>query len=647
MARADGVTREPPRRLLRNVSFALMWTSTAASGFGDRMIMLVALALLGGLAEGADSTAIKSGTQFFFFAPYLLFAVLGGWVGDRMPRKWLLLICDEARAGIMLLCFGLLAGASGHAELEPGRHALVFAALAAIGVFAAVFNPTRAAIVPELVRRDQLQPANAVILVINIIASMIGALVGGWIIQPEDAGSVRDGLLMGGLFYLVSGTFFAFMKTRRRHAYAVAGGEDAAAATGAKLAAVWEGLRYALEHRRVLTLFAANLLVWGPAVAVFIGTIGLVKQAFDLEGKALLREDVALGATLGVGMLLGGGVISAIRTRRESPIVLSLAILGAGLALLVLAAIPFRWAMYPAALGVGACGNVAIISIVSMLQSVSPERVRGSVMGANAMVTNTFNMFVYLAIWQSPAADELIRPALLIVGPGLAIVGAFVLVRHLRSGPMQAAAAHLFWHASRLFVFAYHRLEVLGKHHVPGRGPVVVASNHTTGIDPLLLQASVARPIRWLMWSHYLFKPLAPLWRAIRPIAMQAGKPALSQVRELVRALQQGDIVGVFPEGGLQREHRELGAFEEGVVIAARRGEAAIVPAWIHGTPRTKSMLGHFLRPSVSTVVFGEPWHVPRDMDAKQATAELRRRMEALAERVPEHRRRYAETPTD
>ena len=161
----------------------------------------------------------------------------------------------------------------------------------------------------------------------------------------------------------------------------------------------------------------------------------------------------------------------------------------------------------------------------------------------------------------------------------------------------------------------------------------------------MLLQAAVARPIRWLMWSHYRFKPLAPLWRAIRPIAMETGKPALAQVRELVRALKQGDIVGVFPEGGLQREHRELGEFEQGVVVAARRGGAVIVPAWVHGTPRTKSMLGHFLRPSVSTVVFGEPWQVPRDMDAQQATAELRRRMQTLAERVPEERRRYPVTP--
>ncbi|MFW6336452.1 MAG: MFS transporter, partial [Phycisphaeraceae bacterium] len=584
------------------------------------------------------------------------FAVIGGWIGDRVPRKWLLLVCDEARAGLMLLCFfllGIFAGTGG-AAMDAAYHPYVFAALAAIGAFAAVFNPTRAAIVPEVVRRDQLQPANAVILVINIIASLIGLKLGEMIIDTEASDSVRTGLLIGGVFYLVSGTFFAFIKTRPSHVTVDAGGEtsDAAAAAGAKVAAIWDGLRYAVEHKRVLKLFLANLLVWGPAVTVYVGVMGLAKQQLALTGDPLLREYAQLSMSVGGGMLLGGGIIAAIRTRRESPIVLTLAIFGAGLALIVLAAEPLRWTsisarwtMYPAALAVGACGNVAIVSIVSLLQSVSPDRVRGCVMGANAMVTTTFTTLVYFVIWRVPGADEAMQPVLLVVGPVLVGVGAVTLVRHLRSGPMANPGAHFFWHASRLFVYVYHRLEVFGKHHVPGTGPVVIASNHTTGLDPLLLQAAVARPIRWLMWSHYLFTPLAPLWRAIRPIAMETGKPALAQVRELVRALKQGDIVGVFPEGGLQREHRELGELEEGVVVAARRGDAVIVPAWVHGTPRTKSMLWHFLRPSVSTVVFGEPWRVPQDMDAKQATAELRKRMAALAERVPEERRRHAVTP--
>ena len=90
----------------------------------------------------------------------------------------------------MLLCFfllGVFAGGRGgdRAAITP----TCSPALAAIGAFAAVFNPTRAAIVPEIVRRDQLQPANAVILVINIIASLIGLKLGEMII---DTAGRRD-----------------------------------------------------------------------------------------------------------------------------------------------------------------------------------------------------------------------------------------------------------------------------------------------------------------------------------------------------------------------------------------------------------------------------------------------------------------------
>ncbi|MFK7788552.1 MAG: hypothetical protein AB8C95_03520, partial [Phycisphaeraceae bacterium] len=116
----------PP--LWRNASFTLMWTSTAASGFGDRMIMLAALALLGGMAQTADSAGILASTQFFFFLPYLIFNIVGGWLADHLPRKWLLLVCDESRGMILLGSFLLLLSASGEATQPEGVHWKVYAA---------------------------------------------------------------------------------------------------------------------------------------------------------------------------------------------------------------------------------------------------------------------------------------------------------------------------------------------------------------------------------------------------------------------------------------------------------------------------------------------------------------------------------------
>ncbi len=165
-----------------------MWSSVAASGFGDRMMMLAALALMGGLSENVDSASINAGIMFWFFVPYLLFGIPAGWLGDRLPRKWLLLGCDETRAALLLLGFLLVAQAPpGTAAIPESYHWQVLAIIFAVGAMAATFSPIRNAIVPQLVPLRQLQPANAVLIGLGVIANMVGILVGGQIIDPTQA----------------------------------------------------------------------------------------------------------------------------------------------------------------------------------------------------------------------------------------------------------------------------------------------------------------------------------------------------------------------------------------------------------------------------------------------------------------------------
>jgi len=81
----------------------------------------------------------------------------------------------------------------------------------------------------------------------------------------------------------------------------------------------------------------------------------------------------------------------------------------------------------------------------------------------------------------------------------------------------------------------------------------------------------------------------------------------LSELKQMIRVLNDDQVLGIFPEGGAQREHRELQPFEPGIGLLARRSGAVIVPVWIEGTPQAKTMIWHFLRPSRSVVAFGSP----------------------------------------
>lgn len=616
--------KQPP--LWRNPSFTLMWTSTAASGFGDRMIMLAALALLGGLAKTADSAGYLASTQFFFFAPYLLFNLIGGWLADHLPRKWLLLICDESRGLILLGSFFMLLSATGSPVLPGGEHWRVYAALSAIGTFAAIFNPTRNAIIPQIVPMRQLQSSNAVIIVINVVASMIGMVLGtNFIINPGDVATVRHGLMYGAMFFLVSGWFFAFMRPTH----------SIRAAT-ARRRSMSQAVHYAKRHRRTLLLIAVNTMVWGSAAVVSTGVMGVVKIHYGLVGEALFAKYGILSALMGTGMLVGAAVVVVIGTRRESTIVLSLGLLFAGLFTLVLAAVPLWPVTYVASFCIGVFGNIAIISAITVLQSICPNYIRGRIMGLNAMVNTGFTVTVYFIIWKIPKADYWVLVIMLVLGPALLACGLVTLFRHLRSGPMPNRAANVCWRVNRLFCYSWHGLAVHGKHHVPHTGPVVIAANHTTAMDPFLIQAGCTRMVRWLMLQSYRLPVGNFMWNAIEPICIDDKLPpgerstAMKQVRQIVGELKKGDAVGMFPEGHLQYDNRVLKDFEDGAAAVARLAGAAIVPCWVDGTVVSRSMLKHVLKPTHSSVTFGEPFVPTKDQSVEQITAEIRRRVIAL-----------------
>jgi len=654
----SGVHHAKPTPLWRNFSFTLMWTSTAASGFGDRMIMLAALALLGGLAAGGDSTSTQAGTQFFFFLPYLFFSVLGGWAADRLPRKWLLMVCDESRGLLLLLAVYLIAKTTDMGVIPPhevwfsfplpgplrdlsmGSWVIsgsdfvayqtwkVYAMLFAIGIFAAIFNPTRNAIVPQLVERPQMQPANAVVLVINVVFSMIGMVVGGRIISPDEASSVQTGLLVGALFYLISGSFFAFMKPKDTRI--LADRETPRAAVS-----LWDAMKYVASHRRVIWLIFIDVLVWGAAATMYSGVIGLCKVHFELAGDALMREFTQVSAALGFGMLAGAVVIGLIRTRQQAPLVMGVALAMAGLNVLLVSVLPIKFVTYAGAFFTGVAGNVAIVSVISLLQSIAPNAVRGSVMGLAAMTTTVASVTIYGAIWQLPEADEKILYVLYVLGPLLMLVGFGYALHYLTHGPMPSAGSNFFRHLIRFFCLVWHRLEWFGRHHIPAAGPVILASNHTTALDPFLMQSACPRQIRWLMLESYRFKALNFFWNIINPIFIDDStgerSNASQQVRQVVGHLKEGDILGIFPEGGLQYDNRVLKEFEDGVAVTAKLGKAQIVPCWIEGTPRSKSILVHFLKPGHRRIAFGEPFTPDRKAKPEEITSELRRRMLELA----------------
>ncbi|HMF12547.1 MAG TPA: AMP-binding protein, partial [Gemmataceae bacterium] len=129
-------------------------------------------------------------------------------------------------------------------------------------------------------------------------------------------------------------------------------------------------------------------------------------------------------------------------------------------------------------------------------------------------------------------------------------------------------------------------MRVLGTENVPRRGPALICSNHVSYVDWIFLLAAVKRPIRFVIfeaWTRRFGLRQMLHWMRALPIDAWAGPRAIvKSLRAAGEALQQGDVVGIFPEGRLTR-NGYLMPFHRGFEHIAGRGHAPIVPVYLDG----------------------------------------------------------------
>jgi 1-acyl-sn-glycerol-3-phosphate acyltransferase len=173
-------------------------------------------------------------------------------------------------------------------------------------------------------------------------------------------------------------------------------------------------------------------------------------------------------------------------------------------------------------------------------------------------------------------------------------------------------------------------LEAEGTEHVPPEGPLVVAANHVSYLDPLALGAVFPRPIRYLMMRAY-YDPWYLRWFCAPMGAIPVDVKAPTKTGALkgaLRVLDRGGVVGIFPEGRRGRDGA-LQPFERGVELLALRGRAPVVPAFIAGTLDAMPVGAFFPRPRKVRVRFGPP--LPPD--GRGLAARLEEAVRRLAER--------------
>lgn len=163
---------------------------------------------------------------------------------------------------------------------------------------------------------------------------------------------------------------------------------------------------------------------------------------------------------------------------------------------------------------------------------------------------------------------------------------------------------------NRLYVHGYHRLQVQTPPTLPARGPAILVCNHISGLDPLLVQAALPRVVTWMMASEYYRIPgLHWVFKSIDAIPVDRSGRDMAATRAALRTLAEGRVLGIFPEGRIEKDH-ELLPFQTGVAMMASRAKVPVYPVYLDGSNRGMEMLPAFFVPNEARVRFGPPLHL-------------------------------------
>lgn len=181
---------------------------------------------------------------------------------------------------------------------------------------------------------------------------------------------------------------------------------------------------------------------------------------------------------------------------------------------------------------------------------------------------------------------------------------------------MLRVAAAINW----IYCTVWHQLQADQAAPLPATGPAILISNHTCGIDHLLLQAASQRILGFMVArEYYEWKWINWLARIIGCIPVNRDGRDFGATRAALRALRDGRVLPIFPEGTiLPTSGRQLGEMKPGSAFLAIRAQVPVIPAYICGTPATNEIIEALVSPSHARVCFGPPIDLS-DISADQA----------------------------
>jgi len=505
-----------------------------------------------------------------FILPYLLFSATSGQLADKHPKEVLIRFVKSLEIAIMAVA------AWGFWQQNVP---LLLACVFLMGLHSTLFGPVKFAYLPQHLNERELTGGNGMVEMGTFVAILLGNVAGGLLIAVPQVGP-----------HYVAAACLALAVLGRVMAQAI----PASPPTDPGLVINWNAFT---ETWRNLKLAHGNVVVFRSLLGIswmwFFGAVFL--SQFPVFAREVLHGNEQVASALLVVFSVGvgtGALLCEMLSRRHVEI--GLVPLGAigmtvfsvdlyfasralppasSLALGAFLAQPAHWRVLADLFALSLFAGIFSVPMYALIQLRSQPTHRARIIAANNILNALFMIVSSLMVGALLAAGFTVPEVFLVVGLLNAVVAGYIFL---------LVPEYLLRFLAWLLTHLVYRFKVEGDEHIPTQGAAVLVCNHVSYVDAVLLMAASPRPIRFIM-DHRIFAmpvlgALFRLGKAI-PLAPQKDDPAAYEraFAEARRVLDEGDLLAIFPEGGLTRDG-ELGEFKGGLMKILQTHPVPVVP---------------------------------------------------------------------
>jgi len=581
MRNASSNTRAPASQfqLLKQRRFAPFFVAQLLGAFNDNVYKnaLVALIAFAAIKSSSDNDGLLINLAAgLFILPFFLFSALCGQIADKYEKSGLIRRIKMAEIGIMIC---------GVAAFYFQSMPMLIGVLFLMGTQSAFFGPIKYGILPQHLSDEELTGGNGLVELGTFLAILLGTIAGTQLIANSDSGSVLPVAIV-----LIVVALSGYIASRYiPHSPA---SDPTLTVRFNPVIETAKLIRETARHKDIFQSILAISWFWflgatylaqfpvyardvlGGNVDVF--TVLLASFSVGIAAGSILCERLSHGR-VEIGLVPFGAMgitlfgLDLYFATPDTP-------MGSELGMLAFVMADGAWRLLLDVFLIGIFGGLYIVPLYALIQQRSEPKRLSRAISCNNIINALFMVlsavFVLVLLKFGATVTQIFL--------AMALINALVAL-YIFSQVPEFFMRFLVW----LLVHTLYRVRKKGMEHIPDTGAVIVAPNHVSFVDAVILAGCIKRPIRFVMYYKIFQIPVLNfIFRTAKaiPIAGQRENKEMydAAFTQMHAALEAGELLCIFPEGEITRDG-EMNPFKPGILRVLDAKPVPVLPVGLQG----------------------------------------------------------------